>query len=66
MQLRWPKLLHNPKKPDFEGSDYFMNGVDAFVGIQVAPSIHPHAAGDCTNQAALEKEGWRARAGQTR
>ena len=46
----------DPKKPDFEGSDYFMGEVDASVGVHVAPSLRQHVAGEFAKQAALDKE----------
>ena len=52
---------HDPKKPDFEGSDYFMGEVDASVGVHVAQSFRQHVAGEFAKQAALDKERRKAR-----
>ena len=51
----------DPKKPDFEGSDYFMGEVDASVGVHIAPSLRKHVAEEFSKQAALDKERRKAR-----
>ena len=60
-QLLEEARKHDPKKPDFEGSDYFMGEVDAYVGVHIAPSLRQHVAGEFAKQAALDKERRKAR-----
>ena len=66
MQLYGPLQQLEPKEVDFDGSESSRSRVDVSVGVHVTPSLHPHAAGEFASQAALEKEGWIARAGKTR
>ena len=47
---------NDPKKPDFDGSDYFMGEVDAAAGVHVAASLRRHVADEFARQAALDKE----------